>query len=92
MKYLIWAGIIFQFVFYTFYTADEIVYEFKCTSANYLSSAYCRSSYILLLLQGSVNVVTDFYVLCLPAARVWKLQLPLRRKVGIVGIFLTGLL
>jgi len=92
VKYLIWFGIIIQFVLYTFHTAYEIVFEFECTSANYLSSAFCRSPYTVLLVQGSINVATDFYVLCLPVARVSKLQLPLRRKVGVVGIFLTGLL
>ena len=42
--------------------------------------------------QGGVNIGSDFYILCLPIAGVWKLQLPLKQKVGIMGIFLIGLL
>ena len=42
--------------------------------------------------QGAVGVATDFVVLCLPIPVVWRLQLPLRKKLGILAIFMTGLL
>lgn len=42
--------------------------------------------------QGAVNVASDFYIFCLPIPVIWKLQLPPRKKVGVLAIFATGLL
>ena len=42
--------------------------------------------------QGAVGVATDFFIFCLPIPVVWKLQLPLRKKIGVLAIFMTGLL
>ncbi|CAD6576229.1 MAG: hypothetical protein ASARMPREDX12_007798 [Alectoria sarmentosa] len=42
--------------------------------------------------QGAVSVASDFYIFCLPIPVVWKLQLPPRKKVGVLSIFMTGLL
>ena len=43
-------------------------------------------------IQGVFNVVSDFYLLLLPVPVVWNLQMPLRKKIGILTIFTTGLL
>lgn len=40
---------------------------------------------------ASVGLVTDLYLLILPIAAVMQLQLPARRKIGLILIFLTGL-
>ena len=42
--------------------------------------------------QGAVGVFSDFFIFCLPIPVVWKLQLPPRRKFGVLAIFTTGLL
>ncbi len=42
--------------------------------------------------QGVVNVISDFLIFCLPIPVVWKLQLPRRKKVGVLAMFMTGLL
>ena len=42
--------------------------------------------------QGAVGVATDFFIFCLPIPVVWKLQLPLKKKIGVLTIFMTGLL
>ena len=39
---------------------------------------------------GAINLLTDIYLLCLPIAAVSKLQLPTRKRIGIIAIFLTG--
>jgi hypothetical protein len=39
-----------------------------------------------------INIVTDFYTLILPIPRVLKLQLNLKRKLGLLGVFAGGLL
>ena len=37
-----------------------------------------------------INLFTDIAVLCLPIPNVWRLQLSLRTKLGILTIFLLG--
>lgn len=39
---------------------------------------------------GPVSLGLDLYILILPIAGVAKLQMPLRRKLGVVLMFLTG--
>lgn len=41
---------------------------------------------------GSVSLALDVYILILPISGVSKLQLPLRRKIGVMAVFLTGLM
>ncbi|KAK4109438.1 hypothetical protein N656DRAFT_847794 [Canariomyces notabilis] len=40
----------------------------------------------------ATDVATDFLVLLLPLYKVWQLQMPLARKIMIMGIFLLGIL
>ena len=42
--------------------------------------------------QGISNVLLDLFILCLPIPTVWGLQLPVRKKIGVTLIFMTGLL
>ena len=44
------------------------------------------------IVQGSVNIASDFYILTLPIPGVWNLQLPLKKRLGVIAIFMTGLL
>ncbi len=44
----------------------------------------------LLIVQGVVNVVSDFYLLVVPLPAVWGLKLPLKKRFGILAIFGTG--
>ncbi|KAI9790932.1 MAG: hypothetical protein M1816_004693 [Peltula sp. TS41687] len=42
---------------------------------------------------GSViNIFTDFVILLLPMPMVWRLRLPMRQKIAVIGIFATGAL
>ncbi|GAM91551.1 hypothetical protein ANO11243_096030 [Dothideomycetidae sp. 11243] len=36
------------------------------------------------------NAISDFIMLLLPLRTVWKLQMPLRDKIGILATFMTG--
>lgn len=38
------------------------------------------------------NVISDFGLLILPLPAVWGLNLPMKKKIGLVGLFSTGLL
>ncbi len=37
-----------------------------------------------------VNALTDVLVLCLPLPLIWRLHLPLRKKIGVTLIFASG--
>lgn len=41
---------------------------------------------------GYMNVLNDVYILVLPVSGVVRLNLPKRRKIGVILIFMTGLL
>ena len=43
------------------------------------------------VIQGIFGLVTDLYIFILPLPMLWRLQMPLKRKLGITAIFLTGL-
>lgn len=45
---------------------------------------------VLTYVMAAFNVVSDFYILVLPLPVVWRLQMPMRRKVGIYGVLMTG--
>ena len=42
------------------------------------------------MVMGSMNVLTDFFVLCLPLPELWKLQMRRRTKFQLIGIFSIG--
>jgi len=42
--------------------------------------------------QGVFSTISDFYVLFIPIQLISGLQMPIGRKVGVIGIFLTGLM
>ena len=39
---------------------------------------------------AAVNVVSDLLILALPVCNVWHLQMSVKRKIGISGVFLFG--
>lgn len=55
-------------------------------------SADAAKSLPLILAQSAMSVATDVEIFCLPIPVVWKLQLPLRKRIWILAIFMTGLL
>ena len=44
------------------------------------------------VVQGSLNVILDFYILYLPVPVVWNLKMTQKRKLGVLAIFMTGLM
>ncbi len=44
------------------------------------------------IVSSAFNVFTDVIILVLPMPTVWKLQLPIRQRIAVMGIFATGAL
>ncbi|MCJ1432718.1 hypothetical protein MMC27_002075 [Xylographa pallens] len=91
-RYLVYFGIAFQLIFYTAMLAVESSLTVHCVSINALTIALCNDNNIIVVTQGAVNVVTDFYMLALPIPQVLHLNLKLRRKLGLLAIFMAGLI
>ena len=79
------------------YTASMIVYGCLCLPRRGQSwieaglSSQCHTMSIMIdYVRGPFNVLSDLYLLFLPLPAVWQLHLPLRKRLGLAGIFLTG--
>jgi uncharacterized BrkB/YihY/UPF0761 family membrane protein len=53
---------------------------------------HCIKNISNLISSGYLNVISNFTILLLPHGVIWRLHIPLRRKVAVSGIFLVGLL
>ena len=95
LRYFIQFGIGFLSLFYTgtliAYAILSIPKPGQSQLAAILSVDTARDI-PLGITQGAVNVVSDFYIFCLPIPVIWKLQLPRGKKIGVLAIFMTGLL
>ena len=50
----------------------------------------CVDAHLEIVILGSINVLTDVVVLCLPMPLVWRLQTSRIRKLQVSGLFLLG--
>ena len=95
LSYLIYLGIVFNVLFYTSTMIAFFIFYMPRPGQNLIQVLYSNDAakgIVLAVVQGAVNVGSDFYILCLPLWGVWQLQLAPKQKVGILCIFLTGLL
>ncbi|KAI1200785.1 hypothetical protein F5X97DRAFT_70856 [Nemania serpens] len=100
---MIWAGIVTIVVFYTISIILNIRFcvpismttpvPDKDAWAKKLKASTCSQPvYNLNASVGLFGAVSDLYVLVIPVSMVSKLRVPRNRKIGILTIFLTGLL
>ena len=55
-----------------------------------ITEGHCFNEDVAFRTIGVFNVISDLAVLIVPMVPIWKLQLPLKRKMLIIGIFATG--
>lgn len=80
-----------------FYIADIFAELFLCSPREkywnvLITTGHCYSATTVNIASGIFNTISDFLTLLLPQRVIWKLQMPLKRKLGVSAIFLTGLL
>ncbi len=56
-----------------------------------MTTGHCFNNDVVLLASGIFNVISDFSILVLPMVPIWKLQMPLTKKIMIIAIFATGI-
>jgi hypothetical protein len=50
-----------------------------------------KGSNIAFILAGTTNLAIDVFVVLLPMPTIWRLQLPMDRKIGIMAMFSLGI-
>ncbi|KAK8105165.1 hypothetical protein PG999_008524 [Apiospora kogelbergensis] len=81
----IWAGITIVVLFYVI----QVLYigihcgPKACTVVEQVNIAKATAS---------VNLVLDIFILVLAVVNVWTLQMSRRHKIGVIGVFMTGIL
>ena len=95
LRYFIYFGIVFVSLFYPAVTIATLILSTPNPGQSWFADTQ-NPRFIknveLGVVQSTVNVVSDFYILCLPIQGIWKLQLPIEKKIGVSAIFLTGFL
>lgn len=78
----------------TYSTIMVITITFQCRPINRAwdptVKAECIEINKVFIVMGSVNVLTDLLILCLPLPQVWKLQIRRETKLQLIGIFSIG--
>jgi hypothetical protein len=79
------------------YTIATIVEALQCTPPSKIwdptvLEGSCLNTRTVEVVSSSINVVSDFVILIAPQPIIWRLQLPLRKKIGVAMIFAVGLL
>ena len=93
LRYSCYAGITFTILLYTATLAATLALTAPGpgqTLQQTIQSSRQRKSINMTIYAGSFSLALDIYILVLPTAGVSKLQMPLRRKIGVIAVFLTG--
>ena len=80
-----------------FYLVDTLFLIFICTPREkiwnpLMTTGHCFDGNASYKASGVFNVLSDFAILILPMPTVWKLHMPMRRRLLTMGVFATGFL
>lgn len=94
VRYAIIFGVAFSFVVYfSNMTAAGIMCAPKVGHPwDWTTIAKCYRDSVSGFVLGIVNLALDIYLLILPIPVILPLQLSIKKKIGVLGIFMVGLL
>ncbi|KAH9897411.1 hypothetical protein F4778DRAFT_743489 [Xylariomycetidae sp. FL2044] len=80
-----------------YYVAGTFLANLQCTPREFIwdktrAGGHCIESKYADVTAGIVNLVSDVLILLLPQKVIWKLQMPLKQKLGVSVIFAMGIL
>jgi hypothetical protein len=79
-----------------YYTSAIFTFVFQCTPRektwNALMEGQCINVAAATVVAGAVNLFLDLGILITPIWAIWNLQLPPKRKLGVVAVFGVGIL
>jgi hypothetical protein len=70
--------------------ADKNIRPIQSYWDSSVHSEYCINSYAFNIITGVLNSLSDFLVYLWPAQYLWTLRLPLKQKIGVLSLFVTG--
>ncbi|KAF7622594.1 hypothetical protein F9C07_2224025 [Aspergillus flavus] len=70
----------------------KAAYDFNPPSFRPSYPHHCASREVLIFSGSTVMTILDFWVMLLPGPIVWQLNLPTKRRIGVLGMFLLGML
>jgi hypothetical protein len=82
-------------VTYSLLGSFEFLFNCRPIAKNWdltITTGKCINMSKILMTHGSLNIVTDIAMLVLPITLVQKLKLPMKEKVALAGLFMTGTL
>ncbi|KAK4183647.1 hypothetical protein QBC35DRAFT_542631 [Podospora australis] len=103
-KIMIWSGMVCIVVVYTFFFITKAIFcrpnqwpdgedQFTFLMRVATAESKCYNPNLKFgIAEGVFSVVSDLYLMLIPILSVSSLHLPLKRKLGMCGIFLVGLI
>ncbi|TVY33145.1 hypothetical protein LOCC1_G007537 [Lachnellula occidentalis] len=91
----IWGGALFTTCFYIATSITQFYYLIPGRGQTWIGKVGLNPNgrYATVgIVASCFGVVSDFYIFFLAAVGIWQLQMPKKRKLGIISIFATGLL
>ncbi|UDD64236.1 hypothetical protein AFCA_011477 [Aspergillus flavus] len=87
---LIWINLVF-------YLISSFLEIFACRPLNkawdpLITRGSCMDMFLLNCIASSVNAASDLIILVLPQLRIWRLQMPLPKKLAVSAVFLFGII
>jgi len=93
VRYTIYCAAVIGFIILAMSSMQDILCS-PPTSAGWKSAhePHCNRTWKYSIVQGLLSVMLDLYILIMPIPIISRLNLALKRKIGIMLIFLTGIL
>ena len=91
-RYWVHSGMLFCILYTATYWAFQTASIIECNTPQSLDIAICANSDITTVVVAVINVVADFYVLALPIGIVGRLNVKRTKKLGLIAVFLCGLM
>ena len=95
LRFLIYVGMVVNVLFYSTCLGAQILVWMPSSGQPWFKTTVSPGYAMAIelgVIQSSFNVASDLYLLFLPLAGVLQLRLPLRKKIGVAAIFMTGAL
>lgn len=55
-----------------------------------LTNNFCLQTSKIVVIQASINVTLDFYIIAIPLQQVYQLKINSRKKLGVAAVFSVG--
>ncbi|KAL4804955.1 hypothetical protein BDV18DRAFT_161354 [Aspergillus unguis] len=95
--YFFWACHSLIWLNFLYYLIGTFVTIFRCRPINkawdvLVTDGRCLDTFRLIAVSSAINAVSDIIIFILPQPRIWKLHMPMKKKLALSGVFSFGLL